>query len=236
MRYALNESDVRTLREMVAAWQRGEFRQMRAKTRQRPTALPSRLLIPCRLWQDGGTSDGDGTTQCNRTYTAKEITATAADDDTALTYGTAMTPSKLRPATGQLLVPPTTGDGVIGLGYWDADGDFVLWEANERPVTAIKEVTLTVTEAGAAPTNQITGTLAQDGANKGELALVGDDYGAGAGDQIIGVEDQGGGIVEIHHWDANAYAPAITSYDLTGGGQYLHCDRAGHVLRQDNTP
>ena len=235
--WGLTRADVAILREIVRQFRQagGIFPQPRPR---RPSAspLPYGVVFDVRVWQDGGTTDGDGTTQCDRTYTAKEIDA-IEDDDAALVYGTGLTPAKLRHGVGELLVPPTTGVGVIGVGQWGVDGEFILWDANERPLVAVKEITLPVTEAGVAPTNAITATLKRDGVDgvPGELTLVGDDYGAGAGDQIIGIEYQGTTIVEIHHWNANTYAPEVTSYDLTAG-RYLHADRAGHILSQNNTP
>ena len=234
--WGLTAADVAILREIVRAYRQagGIFPQPRPR-RQTASPLPYGVLFDVRVWRDGGTTSGDGTTQCDRMYTAKEVDAAEGDED-ALVYGTALTPAKFRPGVGELLVPATTGDGEIGSGMWDVAGEFVLWDANERPLVAVKEITLTVTEAGAAPTNSITAAVARDGVAGGEVTIVGDDYGGGAGDQIIGIEFHGTTIAEIHHWDAGTYAPEVASYDLTAGGRYLHVDRAGHVLYQDNTP
>lgn len=85
---------------------------------------PGRALFAVLVWRDGGTTDGDESNQCDRTYTAKTL-------DGQVTLGTALTPKRVRPTTGTLVTPPPTGDGVVGLGYFEADGDFVLFDANE---------------------------------------------------------------------------------------------------------
>jgi len=76
------------------------------------------------VWRDGGTTDGDKTHQCDRTYAAKTL-------DSAKTHGTELTPDKTRPNVGRMNVPSTTGDGVVGLGYCNASGAFCLYDANE---------------------------------------------------------------------------------------------------------
>jgi hypothetical protein len=44
-----------------------------------------------------------------------------------------MTPDKVRPSIGKLVTAATSGAGVVGLGYLNADGDFGLYDANEAP-------------------------------------------------------------------------------------------------------
>ena len=92
-------------------------------------------LFAVRCWQDGGTTDGDGTTQCDRTYTVRTLEATAIDTGGEL-LGEDMTP-KTRQATsyvGKMHCPPATGSGWVGLGYWQA-GDFMLFDSGEREYT-----------------------------------------------------------------------------------------------------
>jgi len=76
-------------------------------------------MFAVNLTKDGGT-DGDSTTQASYTYTAKSL-------NDAVTYGTSLTPKKQRPAVGTV----TSGDGLIGLGYFDDAGNFQLYDANE---------------------------------------------------------------------------------------------------------
>lgn len=83
-----------------------------------------------KVWQDGGTTDGDLTNKCNRTYEVRTMEATALGTG-GTELGTDMTPVQNRPALGKLVCPATTGAGVVGAGYYDEDGDFQLWSANE---------------------------------------------------------------------------------------------------------
>lgn len=76
------------------------------------------------VWRDGGASDGNKTTQCNRTYEVKTL-------DSAVTLGEDMTPNKVRPNVGRMQTPPVDGAGVVGEGYREADGTFCLYDANE---------------------------------------------------------------------------------------------------------
>ncbi|QNN23535.1 hypothetical protein HED60_15040 [Planctomycetales bacterium ZRK34] len=76
-------------------------------------------VFAVNLTEDGG-SDGDESTQASYTYTAKSL-------DDAFTFGTVLTPKKQRPSVGTV----TSGDGLVGLGYYDDDGDFQLYDANE---------------------------------------------------------------------------------------------------------
>jgi len=89
--------------------------------------LPQRgVLLPVLVWRDGGTTDGSKTAQCDRTYVAKSL-------DGAVTLGTGLTPKTRRRTYGQYVTPPTDGDGVEGLGYYELDGTFALYDANEVP-------------------------------------------------------------------------------------------------------
>jgi hypothetical protein len=83
-----------------------------------------------RVWRDGGTTDGDQSTQCDRTYNVRTLEATGPSTG-GRELGTGMTPDKVRHTIGKMLVASTTGGGVVGLGYLDADGDFGLYDANE---------------------------------------------------------------------------------------------------------
>ncbi|HUS48333.1 MAG TPA: hypothetical protein VM098_09440 [Phycisphaerae bacterium] len=84
------------------------------------------VLLSVLVWRDGGTTDGSKTAQCDRTYTAKSL-------DGSVTLGTGLAPKMKRRTYGQYVTPPTDGDGVEGLGYFESDVTFVLWDANEVP-------------------------------------------------------------------------------------------------------
>ena len=86
-------------------------------------------LFAVKVWRDGGTTDGDKTNDCDRTYTARTIDATAVDTGGVL-LGEDMTPLKRRPAAGKLSCAPVDGGGVVGLGYYYG-GTFYLFDANE---------------------------------------------------------------------------------------------------------
>ena len=130
--WGLTAADVSILRKVVAAFRRaGGIFPPPPPRRPSATPLPYGTLFAVRLWQDGGTTDGDEATQCDRTYTAKELDAVEGDD-TALVYGTELTPVQGRPLTGQLDCPATTGEGIVGVGFFDQTGEFQLWSANER--------------------------------------------------------------------------------------------------------
>lgn len=88
------------------------------------------IMFAVRVWQDGGTTDGDLTNKCDRTYTVRTADATAPDTGGKL-LGEDMTPLKVRPSLGLMLVPPVDGDGVLGQGYFDGSGTFFLYDANE---------------------------------------------------------------------------------------------------------
>ena len=129
--------DARILAEIVRWWLRDGHKQPRRQGVIDAPPLPHGVLFAVRVWQDGGTTDGDGTTQCDRTYIAADLDAVFpssgdAGDTTGYVYGTELTPVKRRPETGELDCPPASGDGVVGMGYYDFDGAFQLWDANER--------------------------------------------------------------------------------------------------------
>lgn len=89
-------------------------------------------LIPCRVWRDGGTTDGDKNVPCDRTYLARSLDATSPT--TGVLLGENLTPEKRRPAKGKLSTPAATGEGVVGTGYHTiAEGELVfrLYDANE---------------------------------------------------------------------------------------------------------
>lgn len=92
-------------------------------------------IFVVRVWQDGGTTDGDEDTQCDRTYAVTTLEASLPDGTDGVLLGEDMTPVKRRPASGKLSVPPDDGDGVIGLGFWLSGGApgtiFQLYDANE---------------------------------------------------------------------------------------------------------
>lgn len=87
-------------------------------------------MFAVRVWRDGGSTDGDKVTQCNRTYTVRTHDATGPSTG-GVSLGAAMTPEKRRPATGKLSTPSNTGGGVVGQGYYNPSGAFVLYDANE---------------------------------------------------------------------------------------------------------
>jgi hypothetical protein len=98
-------------------------------------SVPSATMMPCKVWQDGGTTDGDKTTQCDRTYLVKTIEAFDELEGGSI-LGEELEPLKQRPAAGKLVTAPTTGDGIIGTGFYVTDPysgmmQFVLYDANE---------------------------------------------------------------------------------------------------------
>ncbi len=93
-------------------------------------AGPDYALFMVKVWQDGGTTDGDEDNQCDRTYTVRTADATAIDTGGEL-LGEDISPAKLRPTVGPLQIAPVDGTGVFGTGYRDTEGAFVLWDANE---------------------------------------------------------------------------------------------------------
>lgn len=96
-----------------------------------PRVIATELFV-VRVWQDGGTTDGDYNTQCDRTYTACTLSATAPDGTGGEQLGTGLTPVRKRPAYGKLVTPPASGAGEIGVGYYsEVDSQFYLWDAGE---------------------------------------------------------------------------------------------------------
>ncbi len=93
-------------------------------------------MLAVKCWQDGGTTDGDHETQCDRTYTVRTVNATGpAAGGTEL--GTDLLP-KSRQATnflGAMHCPPADGAGWVGVGYRDTTGTFTLFDSGEREYT-----------------------------------------------------------------------------------------------------
>lgn len=90
-------------------------------------------MFAVKVWRDGGSTDGNKTTQCDRTYTVRTLDALGVGIGGEL-LGTGMNPTtagKQRPTTGLLVTPPEEGGGVIGIGYYDKDDNFQLYDANE---------------------------------------------------------------------------------------------------------
>jgi len=92
------------------------------------------MLFACLVWRDGGTTDGDSASACDRTYTARTLDATSPTSG-GLLLGQTLTPKRRRPDPGMLDVPSDTGSGVVGVGYYDLAGAFCLWDANETLAT-----------------------------------------------------------------------------------------------------
>lgn len=83
------------------------------------TTVGKRRMFPVKPTQVGG-SAGNKTTQVSFTYDVTDLNGA--------TLGLAMTPQKNRTSLGAH-VAPTAGD--FGVGFYDADGSFKLWDANE---------------------------------------------------------------------------------------------------------
>lgn len=94
-----------------------------------PVSAPG-VMQACLVWQDGGTTDGDLTHQCDRTYTVRTLDATAVDAGGKV-LGTELSPLEKRRSIGKYVTPPADGAGVVGIGYFDGSGTFVLFSANE---------------------------------------------------------------------------------------------------------
>ncbi len=105
----------------------GDLITVEAMTTSATTALG---MFAVRVWQDGGSTDGDEDTKCNRTYQVRTLPATAISTG-GEELGSAMTPLKRRPAFGPLDVPSDLSDGEIGTGFYDEDEVFFLFDANE---------------------------------------------------------------------------------------------------------
>ena len=99
---------------------------------RQPRVAPRVLgnIFAVLVWQDGGATDGTAAAQCDRTYDVRTIDATAHDTG-GIELGTGMTPLKVRPTTGKMLVAAAAGAGVVGLGYYDDANAFALYDANE---------------------------------------------------------------------------------------------------------
>lgn len=89
------------------------------------------VIFAVKVWWDGGgTTDGDSSNKCDRTYLVK--TLDSLDPIVGgVELGTGMEPQKRRPFYGPLDVVPSDGTGQVGLGYYDMSGDFQLYDANE---------------------------------------------------------------------------------------------------------
>ena len=84
-------------------------------------AQPPQQLFAVRVEIDGG-SAGTVSTSCSWTYTVTS--------DAGFEYGTELTPARRRLPN----VPYTTTPADSwGAGFFDKDGEFVLWDANETP-------------------------------------------------------------------------------------------------------
>lgn len=89
----------------------------------RGRATHPQTLFAVRVTIDGGAA-GSATTNCTWTY--------AVSLDSGYALGTGMTPKRRRfPDTPYTTTPNDTW----GAGFFDKDGVFVLWDANELPET-----------------------------------------------------------------------------------------------------
>lgn len=103
------------------------------------SAMDGGRMFACLVWQDGGTTDGDATHECNRTYKARTLDATGPTAG-GRALGSSLTPKKRRWVTdhyGAYNCPASTGSGVVGLAYYDDDDTFCLFDANETPDTSV---------------------------------------------------------------------------------------------------
>lgn len=78
-----------------------------------------RAMFPVLVFQAGGDA-GNFTTPCSLVYNVTDLSG--------YTIGASMTPAKFRPPYGAMLAP---ADGSYGTGFYAADGNFVLFDANE---------------------------------------------------------------------------------------------------------
>lgn len=85
------------------------------------------LLRPCSVIQDGGTTSGSKTTQCNLTYTVKDTYGNIMKKNVNLSPATGMSPSWGRPTIGLF------NKATIGTYYRSRTGDLVLYKVNELP-------------------------------------------------------------------------------------------------------
>lgn len=94
-------------------------------------------LFVVRIWTDGGTTDGDAETQCDRTYAVTTTDASAPDGTGGVLLAEGILPWQLRPTFGNMNVPPSTGIGLLGTGFFLLNAgpgriEFRLFYANER--------------------------------------------------------------------------------------------------------
>ncbi len=89
--------------------------------RSRDLKTMPQLLFAVRVSVDGGAS-GSASTSCSFTY--------AAELDDGFELGTGLTPKKCRLPNVPYTAP---ADGTWGAGFYDKDGAFQLWDANECP-------------------------------------------------------------------------------------------------------
>lgn len=104
-------------------------------------ASQSNFLFPVQVEKDGG-SQGDDTTAASWTYTVKDLGGGDIDTEVALT--------RPRPnGTAVFQVGTFAGeDAGYGTGFYDTDGDFVLWDAGETyatPPTGVQDVRYDIT-------------------------------------------------------------------------------------------
>jgi hypothetical protein len=86
-------------------------------------------FFPVLVTQTGGSAGSQvPPVDCSFVYTVKDLAGT--------TLGTGMSPVKRRDQRTQYEAPPADTPGV---GYYQADGAFRLWDANERIATAVCE-------------------------------------------------------------------------------------------------
>lgn len=96
-------------------------------------------IFAVKVWRDGGV-EGSKTTACTLTYTVRTLEATAIDTGGVL-LGEDMRPKNRDWGTasyhyGKWKGPPASGGGVVGQGYEDGAGTFVLYSASERRATS----------------------------------------------------------------------------------------------------
>jgi hypothetical protein len=92
--------------------------------RSRISRRPPQLLFAVKCFKDGGAA-GSSSTTCSWTYTAKL--------EAGFQLGTGLSPERLRYPNTPYETP--NAGGVWGAGFFDKNGDFVLWDANEIPQT-----------------------------------------------------------------------------------------------------
>lgn len=87
----------------------------------RDRALRAQTLFAVRVTIDGG-SAGSVSATCSYTYTAKS--------DAGYQFGTGLSPQRRRLTNVPYTATPANS---WGAGFFDKNGDFVLWDANETP-------------------------------------------------------------------------------------------------------